>query len=416
MTSTTSQSFESYQQLLIQSGLIAPQQLKELLAEMGPEQTADLPGHRRLAKVLIDRGLLTPWQDRRLMKGQYDGFFIASYKLIERLGSGGMGHVYLAEHTMIRRPVALKILPSKFSKNPIARQRLEQESRALGSIDHPHVVKLYDAGQYRGLWYLAMEYIDGMDLQQHVETNGPLAPRMAAEVIRQAAIGLATMHDTDLIHRDIKPSNLCLNQEKQIKVLDLGVARLSDDDSSSMTVAHKQQLLGTIDYLAPEQALDSHRVDDRADIYSLGCTLYFLLSGESPFSGGSQAERILMHQMRQPTPLPSLRPEVPASLWRLCEWLMRKQPAERPSALEVSRAFADWLQSDRTPPPEEEFKSHSLPSEDTFHELSIKDTLRSLSSMTANGQSLELGSVVLNWEGPFDSLPIELVRDEVPQT
>lgn len=396
---TTSQSFESYQQLLLKSGLISPQQLHQSVAEMGPETQEDLPGHRRLASILIERGWLTPWQDQRLMKGQYDGFFIASYKLIDRLGSGAMGHVYLAEHNMIRRRVALKILPGKFSQNPIARQRLEQESRALGSIDHPHVVKLYDAGQYRGLYYLAMEFIDGIDLQRLVEANGPLSPEKAAEYVCQAAQGIAQIHDAGLVHRDIKPSNLCVNRAEQIKVLDLGVARLSEDEDSSMTIAHKQQLLGTIDYLAPEQALDSHGVDHRADLYSLGCTLYFLLAGEPPFSGGSQAERILMHQIRQPTPLPSIRPEVPESLWRLCEWLMAKQPYERPSsAREVSQAFSNWLQAQD----DLEDESSTLDHQTT---PTIATRLAAQSNLLSAGQTVELGTIILNWDGPFGLLP-----------
>lgn len=407
MSNTTSQSAESYQQLLIQSGLVAPNQLKVILSELGPESANDLPGHRRLAKVLIERGLITPWQDQRLMRGQHDGFFIASYKLIDRLGSGGMGQVYLAEHSMIRRQVALKILPSKFAKNPIARQRLEQESRALGSIDHPNVVKLYDAGQYRGLWYLAMEYIDGMDLQKYLETNGPLNPNHAAELIRQAADGLAIMHRNGLIHRDIKPSNLCVNNDQQIKVLDLGVARLNEDENSSMTVAHKQQLLGTIDYLAPEQALDSHSVSDRADIYSLGCTLYFLLRGEAPFCGGSQAERILMHQMRQPTPLSSIRPDIPGSLSKLCEQMMQKDAAKRPTAEEVSQAFASWLQSDDAKTPAQPFEhQRAAPALESTQDLNIRETLRMLTSAEADGRIVDLGNLVLNWEGPFDGIPL----------
>ncbi len=191
-----------------------------------------------------------------------------------------------------------------------------------------------------------MEYVEGRDLQATVLEKGPLPAEQAADYIRQAANGLAHAHEAGLIHRDVKPANLLVDKKGVVKVLDLGLAQFTDDDQASLTVAHDENVLGTADYLAPEQAIDSHGVDARADIYSLGCTLYFVLTGHPPFPDGTLPQRLLMHQTQEPASIRKERPEVPDDLVAICSKMMSKSPGRRyQTAMEVSAALAHWLES-----------------------------------------------------------------------
>ena len=191
-----------------------------------------------------------------------------------------------------------------------------------------------------------MEYIEGRDLQQMVKSDGPMDYLIAAEFIRQAAEGLEHAHRAGLIHRDVKPANLLVDQKKVVKVLDLGLARFTGDEHASLTVAFDENVLGTADYLAPEQALDSHGVDGRADIYSLGCSLYFLLTGHPPFPDGTLPQRLMMHQKQPPPSILKDRPDAPQDLIDICLKMMVKKPDQRyQSMAEISQALADWLAS-----------------------------------------------------------------------
>jgi serine/threonine-protein kinase len=343
---------DSYVRMVTRSQLIPGGLLRRLAEEVRHRDCGDLPSHRLLARLLISRGLLSPWQDHQLMQGRWHGFNFGQYRLLDRLGDGGMGRVYLAEQTVMRRRVALKVLPVRMARNELSRKRFDRESRAQASIDHPNVVRLYDAGTVGEAPYLALEYVPGIDLDRLVQQQGPLSPELAADTIRQAALGLAHVHAAGLIHRDIKPANIMVTQSGQAKLLDLGVARFDGEDEL-LTLASRGCLVGTIDYLAPEQALDSHDVDQRADIYSLGCTLYYLLTGRVPFPTGSQAEKILSHQVREADAIEDERPEVPARLIQICSWMMSKDPADRPqSAVDLAEALTDWLRSvGRVTPP-----------------------------------------------------------------
>src|SRR5262249_27270936 len=226
-----------------------------------------------------------------------------------------MGSVYLCEHKFMRRRVAVKVLPSAKAEESSALERFYREARAVAALDHPNIVRAYDIDQDDKLHFLVMEYIDGASLQEIVKRHGPLEVPRAAHYMRQSAEGLEHAHQTaNLIHRDIKPGNILVDRTGLVKVLDMGLARFFNDDESCITAKYDENVLGTADYLAPEQALDSHDVDIRADIYSLGATFYFCLTGHTPFEGGTVAQKLIWHQTRQPKPIRALRPEVPEEL------------------------------------------------------------------------------------------------------
>ncbi|MBI2479966.1 MAG: serine/threonine protein kinase [Planctomycetia bacterium] len=205
---------------------------------------------------------------------------LREYQLLERLGRGGMGTVYKALHTRLKRVVAVKVLPADRLNDPAAVARFQREMEAVGKLDHPNIVRATDAGEVDGIHFLVMEYVLGLDVSDLVRRAGPLPIAEACEIARQAAVGLQNAHEHGLVHRDIKPSNLMLTADGQIKILDLGLARLHDSQQGDLTSA--SQMMGTIDYMAPEQTSASRDVDIRADIFSLGATLYKLLCGQAP--------------------------------------------------------------------------------------------------------------------------------------
>ncbi|HET6884152.1 MAG TPA: SUMF1/EgtB/PvdO family nonheme iron enzyme [Pirellulales bacterium] len=256
---------------------------------------------------------------------------IRDYELLEKLGEGGMGAVYKALHVKLKRPVAIKILPRERLLDPQAVARFNREMEAVGQLIHPNIVLAHDAGEADGQHYLVMELVEGMDLTQLVARLGPLPIADACELVRQAALGLAHAHRFGLVHRDIKPSNLILTSAGQTKILDLGLALLnSAQPSGELTGAC--QVMGTADYMAPEQAADSHAVDIRADIYSLGCTLYKLLTGEPPFTGPqykTALSKLMAHQQTVPPAVYQVRGGVPAALSNLVGRTLAKSPSER---------------------------------------------------------------------------------------
>lgn len=338
---------DQFLDLLRRSGLIEPDQLQRALQSLQGAGPAGLSGDAAaVADELVRVGLLTRWQADQLLRGRYKGFFVKKYKLLNLLGSGGMSNVYLAEHLLMRRRVAIKVLPRNRVQDSSYLARFYREARAAAALDHHNIVRAYDIDNEGNNHFLVMEYVEGRDLEDIVRHEGPLDYARAAEYIRQAALGLEHAHQAGLIHRDIKPANLLLTPQEVVKILDLGLARFSEEEIASLTVAYQESVLGTADYLAPEQAVDSHRVDARVDIYSLGCTLYFLLAGQPPFPEGTLAERLAAHQQKEPKDLRQLRPGTPEDLIAICRKMMAKKPGERySSAREVAEALSDWLRA-----------------------------------------------------------------------
>ena len=254
--------------------------------------------------MLVHEGVLTHFQAKQFLDGKWRGFSIGKYKVLERLGSGGMGSVYLCEHKLMRRRVAVKVLPTAKAEDPASLERFYREARAVAALDHPNIVRAYDIDQVEKLHFLVMEYVDGASLQEIVKRAGPLDALRAAHYIRQSALGLQHAHETaGLVHRDIKPANILVDRTGIVKILDMGLARFFNDEEDVLTKKYDESVLGTADYLAPEQALDSHSVDIRADIYSLGATFYFCLTGRTPFHEGTVAQKLIWHQTRQPKPI-----------------------------------------------------------------------------------------------------------------
>ncbi|HTQ39715.1 MAG TPA: protein kinase [Pirellulales bacterium] len=346
-------SVDKFLELLRRSNLIEKGQLDQAVAqierEFGPAAVAD---GQVLAEKLVAAKLITPWQRDQLLEGKYKGFFLLDdkYKLLGHLGTGGMSSVYLAEQVKMNRLVAIKHLPQKRVNDSSYLARFYREAQAAARLDHKNIVRAYDIDHDRDEnkdnHFFIMEYVEGRDLQTLVKDVGPLDYDTAADYIRQAADGLEHAHQAGLIHRDVKPANLLVDQRGVVKVLDLGLARSEDDSqTASLTIAHEENVLGTADYLAPEQAKDSHSVDKRADIYSLGCTLYFLLTGHAPFPEGTLAQRIWKHQNQMPKSIYDDRKDAPPPLVEVCLRMMSKQPDARfQSAGEVAVQLSKWLE------------------------------------------------------------------------
>jgi serine/threonine protein kinase len=330
--------------------LLTNGQVEVLARELQPRFT-DL---RTLARELVRREWLTPFQVNQLFLGRGDELVLGPYVLLERLGEGGMGEVFKARHRKMDRLAALKVIRSDRLGNPEAIRRFFREVQAAAALDHPNIVAAYDADEVDGVYYFAMEYVEGKDLGRLVKERGPLKVGKACEYMRQASLGLQHAHEKGMVHRDIKPSNLIVRHSGSshheggplVKILDMGVARLegvpTDDSGAPLTQAHS--VLGTPDFIAPEQASDSHAADIRSDLYSLGCTFYYVLTGQVPFPAEAAMEKLLKRHLEDAPRVESLRPEVPRGVARLVRRLMAKSPAKRPQTpAEVANVLASML-------------------------------------------------------------------------
>jgi serine/threonine protein kinase len=325
-----------------QAGLLEEPAVRAYLDAHGgaaglPEQALEL------ARAMVRDGLLTPFQAQQLLQGKTRGFLICGkYKLLKPLGRGGMGAVFLCEHTAMRRRVALKLLPAAKAQDPGCLERFYREAQAVAALDHPNIVRAHDIDHENRFHFLVLEYVDGTSLQELVQTAGPLDVPRACHYICQAALGLQHAHEAGVVHRDVKPGNLLVDRGGTVKILDMGLARFFRYDDG-LTKENEESVLGTTDYLAPEQALDS-KVDARADIYSLGATFYFLLTGRPPFGEGTAAQKLVWAQLREPEPICALRPEVPEEVAAIIEHhMLAKDPAARfQQPAEVAVALEPW--------------------------------------------------------------------------
>ena len=296
---------------------------------------------RTLGRELLARGWLTAFQVNQVGRGRLPA--LGPYSLLGRLGRGSMGTVFLARHRLMRRPVALKLL----HRQDLA-DRFLREVEAVARLDHPNVVHAYDADIAGGRPYLVMEYVEGSCLQRLVERGGPLPAALACDYARQAALGLQHASDRGVVHRDVKPSNLLLRgRDGRVMVSDFGLARLEGAGGGGPGLTREGVVLGTLDFISPEQAAGASSADARSDLYSLGCTLYYLLSGRPPFSGGSAVEKLLRHGTETPAPLVGVPPGVEAVVGRL----MAKRPQDRyQSPAEAAEALGRVEAAGATPP------------------------------------------------------------------
>ena len=309
----------------------------------------------KVAGLLVRDAILTYFQAEQILQGKWKRFSIGKYKVLEKLGAGGMGQVFLCEHKLMRRRVAVKVLPTAKAADEASLGRFYREARAVAAVDHPNIVRAYDIDQDENLHFLVMEYVDGTNLQDLVKKHSPVSVLRCCHYIYGSAVGLQHAHEIGLVHRDIKPGNILIDRAGVVKILDMGLARFFHDVEDDITRQYDENILGTADYLSPEQAEDSHGVDIRTDIYSLGATFYFMLTGSQPFPEGTIAQKLIWHKSREPRPVQSLRPEVPDDVVAVVKRMMAKDPADRyQTPAEVMAALAPWAATPIAPPPDRE--------------------------------------------------------------
>jgi serine/threonine protein kinase len=325
----------------IRSGLLDVESLTACWDAIEPAKR-DVPEHidRRLARRAVESKLLTFWQAQQLLAGRTGGYRVDRYLLLDLIGQGGMGRVYLARDTRLSRPVALKILaPERLSK-PRALARFQREARVGAQLQHENLVRIYDFGESDGRYFLVMEYIEGKTIASLLSEQGPMPSATAARLLRQVALGLEHAHRKGLIHRDVNPYNILVTHDGIPKLADLGLAiAMAEEDR----VTRDGATIGTFDYVAPEQARHSRAADIRSDIYSLGCTFYHMCTGHVPFPGPSLPEKLFGHQCIEPTPLCRMVSGLPEGLSEIVQRMMKKSPDERyTTPMEVAQALEPY--------------------------------------------------------------------------
>lgn len=311
--------------------------LSGFLTESGPLP----PNASDTATRLVQAGILTPFQAKLILQGKHKGFKLGPYRILNQIGAGGMGQVFLAEHGALRRQVALKVLPPRQALDPANVERFYSEARAAAALDHPNIVHAYDVSCDRGTHFLVLEYIDGETLDRRLETSGLLPVGEGVSYAVQAAAGLQHAHEKGVAHRDIKPANLLVGRDGIVKILDLGLAQFFEDSATKLGRV-SGPVMGTTDYIAPEQLM-GHEADHRSDIYNLGATLYHLLTGQPPFTG-STAAKMIAHQLSAVAPAHELNAGVPEELSAIVEKMLAKAPEDRyQSAAEVVQALMPFV-------------------------------------------------------------------------
>jgi serine/threonine protein kinase len=342
---------EQFLQALQRCGLFSRDQLQEMLREIPSELRQS---SRTLAETMIARKQITHFQARKLLKGTWQGLVLGPFRVMAPLGKGGMGAVYLAQmegnSERKARLVALKILPPRRAKQSHHLiPRFQREMELAVRMDHPHLTRTFEAGEIFGIYYLAMEYIRGQSLSQLVRGTGPLVLSRAARLFSEVAEGLTYAHSQNVIHRDLKPSNIMVTTKDHAKILDLGLALAQDLDlpDDKQIMGGEGYVVGTMDYIAPEQVQDATAVDHRADLYSMGCTMFFTLSGQPPFAGGNSIDKMRKHLRQEPPFLSSVNPIIPPDFSRIIEKLMSKLPSRRfLDAEAVRQALLPWADVD----------------------------------------------------------------------
>jgi serine/threonine protein kinase len=351
--------------LIRKSGILQEAQMDSWLEKL--RLTGALPSDvKKLAGAMVKDGLLTYFQAEQFLLGKSRGFEIGKYRLLERIGFGGMGQVFLCEHLYMRRRVAIKVLPPAKAEEPAALGRFYREARAAAALDHGNIVRTHDIDQDGNLHFLVMEYVDGSSLLDIVKKMGPMDVKRATNYIWQSIQGLDHAFRVGVIHRDVKPGNILVDRFGSAKILDMGLARFYYSDDDMLTLKYDEKsVLGTADYVAPEQTVNSHDVDVRADIYSLGATFYFLLAGHPPYPDGTIAQKLIAHQTREPTPIRQIRPEVPEGVALVLRKMLARSVEDRFQTPEdVYQALLPFVDQQIAPPPDEEMPQLSLAARD----------------------------------------------------
>ena len=338
------QQVTTFERCALASGLLTQDQLDEALVALraaGSDSVSAeaLPRDEQLARMLVETGRLNLWQSKQLLEGRTK-FNLGPYWMVDSIGRGGMGQVFKAQHEVLRRVVAVKVLPRSKS-TPASVANFMQEIRALARLDHPNLVRALDAGEDGNVYYLVTEYVPGTDLRKLVRRNGAMSPEAAASVIAQAAAGLDHAHRQGLVHRDVKPGNVLVTPDGHVKLSDLGLAGPLGGDAEADSRFGK--IVGTADYLSPDHIQAPWNPTPAWDIYSLGCTLYYAVTGKVPFPGGSTADKVRAHRELRPLDPRRLNPSLTAPFVELLADMMAKEPVERiRTAKEVIARLAPW--------------------------------------------------------------------------
>lgn len=411
-------SLKEFSRQVQESGLVSGADLaaaKKALAQRSKQDA------ERLARILVRQEQLTAYQARQIYRGKGERLKRGNYLVLDRLGRGGMGQVYKARHLRMDRLVALKVVSSRVTRSAAALARFQREVRTAALLSHPNIVAAYDADDAGGQYFLVMEYVAGVDLSVRVRGQGVLLPDQAVDCLVQAARGLEYAHHEGVVHRDIKPANLLLATNGQLKVLDMGLARLESGESDDDQLTRVGQIMGTVDFMAPEQAENTKAVDGRADIYSLGATLWYVLTGRPLYEGQSPVRKLMAHQKQ---PIPSLREACPAVGSEL-EAVFRKMVAKTPEARfssmgEVIEALEALTAGGTRTPVRAELPAEDERLREFFRQMSDTDTEAvpaAVALATAEEKSSDENGTVSQFSSfsdtDPDSVPIIAVRREV---
>lgn len=327
-------SADDFLQVLNKSGLLSREQVASALKDI--DRSSD--DAKTTARTFVLSNLLTVFQAKQILKGRWRGLVINNYKLMYPVGAGGMGYVYAAQEEGSDWLVAVKVLADRCRNDAAMLTRIQLESEAGMRLKHPNILRTWSADRFDDghgeFHYVVMELVKGISLHELVCLQKPIPVGQACDIVRQAAVGLQHSHEQGLIHRDVKPENLLVRSDGSVKILDFGLAMIDDNDEEfSMAMIMGQDRLGTADYVAPEQSINSYKVDHRADIYGLGCTLYYALAGQPPFPYDSIAVKIRCHREKRPKSVTEFRDDVPESVIQILEKMMAKKPQRRFSSM-----------------------------------------------------------------------------------
>ena len=347
-STTTTDAISGFLQAIRSACILSEQQFEKLEATMAKGEYPAEPAE--LSARLVKDGVLTEFQARQIQKGKSEGLNFGSYIILEFLGKGTMGKVYKARHRMMGRVVALKILDSRYVSNTRVLARFQREMQLVGRLDHPNVVRAFDADRVADCYFIAMEYAAGFTLEDLLKARGALPPADVVYYGSQVSDGLAHAHARGVLHRDIKPSNLLVTEGRKLKILDFGLGTLLEGEETSTALTTAGITVGTPDYISPEQAR-MVKLDGRSDLYSLGCTMYHLLSGQLPFKGESSMDCIVSRIAGQAAPIGEVRPGLPPRLIQAIEKLMATNPDDRyQTADEAAAALRSLLRPKNAPP------------------------------------------------------------------
>ncbi|WP_165073580.1 serine/threonine-protein kinase [Paludisphaera rhizosphaerae] len=354
--------------VLQSSGILSDRQFEDVCGRVATGEYPSAPV--KLAERLIRDRFITPYQAKRLLANKPYGMVVGRYVILDRIGAGSMGRVYKAHHQMMDRVVALKIIAPEIASNDRVVARFQREMKLVGRLDHPNVVRAYDADRANRVLYIVMEYVNGESLGDRLR-RGPVPAAEMIDYASQAALGLAHAHSQGMVHRDIKPSNILVGDDRKVKILDLGLGVLMEADDGATFATADGIAVGTVDYMSPEQALGKD-VDGRSDLFSLGCSMYHLMTGKHAFPGASPIDRLGRRISNPHIPITEYLPDFPSNAQRVLDKLLALKPQDRfENATEASEALQALIRPKTrkpTPAPPPSPPSPSLPPDDSLPE------------------------------------------------